>query len=232
VKGDVESPGPPFQSVVYTENILLDEIISTFWPQTKGSWSGNVNLISRAEGSGADLSALQSRIYLNINEAEFSGHPLFVKLAELFQAEDLQQLRFSQVTARVLTSQGIATLKRFHLVGPIVQAEGTGTVNLLDKELDLHLSLQIRAQYVGKIPPLRDIATKIADKYGFVQLPLTVTGTIDEPVYGLDQRWLNKTAKRFSVKQGKKLKKKQPAKPPLNQQKQKQLKEGLEKLVQ
>ena len=236
VKGDVESPGPPFQSVVYAENILLDEIIATFLPQTKGSWSGNVNLISRAEGSGADLSALQSRIYLNINEAEFSGHPLFVKLAELFQAEDLQQLRFSQVTARVLTSQGIATLKRFHLVGPIVQAEGTGTANLLDKKLDLHLSLQIRAQYVGKIPPLRDIATKIADKHGFVQLPLTVTGTFDEPVYGLDQRWLNKIAKRFGVKQGKKLKKKQPAKqsakPPLNQQKQKQLKEGLEKLVQ
>ena len=232
VKGDVESLGPPFQSAVYTENILLDEIIAIFWPQTKGSWSGNVNLISRAEGSGADLSALESRIYLNINEADFSGHPLFVKFAELFQAEDLQQLHFSQVTARVFTSQGIATLKRLHLVGPIVQAEGTGTVGLLNQTLDLHLSLQIRAQYVGKIPPLRDIATKIADKHGFVQLPLTVTGTIDEPVYGLDQRWLNKIAKRLGVKQGKKLKKKQPAKPPLNQQKQKQLKEGLEKLVQ
>ena len=232
VKGDVESPGPPFQSAVYSENILLDEIIAAFWPQTKGSWSGNVNLISRAEGSGADLSALESRIYLNINEADFSGHPLFVKFAELFQAEDLQQLHFSQVTARVFTSQGIATLKRLHLVGPIVQAEGTGTVGLLNQTLDLHLSLQIRAQYVGKIPPLRDIATKIADKHGFVQLPLTVTGTIDEPVYGLDQRWLNKIAKRLGVKQGKKLKKKQPAKPPLNQQKQKQLKEGLEKLVQ
>ena len=232
VKGDVESPGPPFQSAVYAENILLDEIIAAFWPQTKGSWSGNVNLISRAEGSGADLPALESRIYLNINEADFSGHPLFVKFAELFQAEDLQQLHFSQVTARVFTSQGIATLKRLHLVGPIVQAEGTGTVGLLNQTLDLHLSLQIRAQYVGKIPPLRDIATKIADKHGFVQLPLTVTGTIDEPVYGLDQRWLNKIAKRLGVKQGKKLKKKQPAKPPLNQQKQKQLKEGLEKLVQ
>jgi hypothetical protein len=169
---------------------------------------------------------------LNINEAEFSGHPLFVKLAELFQAEDLQQLHFSQVTARVLTSQGIATLERLHLVGPIVQAEGTGTASLLDQKLDLHLSLQIRAQYVGKIPPLRDIATKIADKHGFVQLPLTVTGTIDEPVYGLDQRWLAKMAKKAGKKSLKKLENKQPAKPPLNQQKQKQLKEGLEKLVQ
>jgi AsmA protein len=236
VKGDVESPGPPFQSVIYTENILLDEIIAAFWPQTKGSWSGNVNLISRAQGSGTDLPAVQSRTILNINEAEFSGHPLFVKFAELFQAEDLQQLRFSQVTARVLTGQGIATLKRFHLVGPIVQAEGTGTASLLDKTLDLHLSLQIQAQYVGKIPPLRDIATKIADKHGFVQLPLTVTGTIDEPVYGLDQGWLAKMAQKAGKKSLKKLEKKQPAKQPakpaLNQQKQKQLKEGLEKLVQ
>jgi hypothetical protein len=218
--------------VVYTENILLDEIIAAFWPQTKGSWSGNVNLISRAEGSGTDLPALKSRTILNINEAEFSGHPLFVKLAQLFQAEDLQQLRFSQVTARVVTSEGIATLKRLHLVGPIVQAEGTGTASMLDKKLDLHLSIQIQAQYVGKIPPLRDIATKIADKHGFVQLPLTVTGTIDEPEYGLDQAWLAKMAKKAGKKSLKKPKKKQTAKPVLNQKKQEQLKQGLEKLVQ
>jgi hypothetical protein len=192
-------------------------------------------MISRAKGSGTNLPAVQSRTILNINEAEFSGHPLFVKFAQLFQAEDLQHLRFSQVTARVLTSKGIATLKRFHLVGPIVQAEGTGTASLVDKTLDVHLSLQIRAQYVGKIPPLRDIATKIADKHGFVQLPLTVTGTIDEPVYGLDQRWLAKMAKKAGKKFLKKPEKKQPAKqtakPPLNPKKQKQLKQGLEELV-
>ncbi|MBT8406360.1 MAG: hypothetical protein KJP05_02800, partial [Deltaproteobacteria bacterium] len=84
---------------------------------------------------------------------------------------------------------------RLHLVGPIVQAEGTGTAGLLDKKLDLRLLIQIRAQYVGKIAPLRDIVTKIADEHGFVQLPLTIGGTLDEPVYGLDQRWLKKLPK-------------------------------------
>jgi hypothetical protein len=85
---------------------------------------------------------------------------------------------------------------------------------------------------VGKIAPLRDIVTKIADKHGFVQLPITVGGTLDEPVYGLDQRWLKKTAKRLGVKQVKKVEKKKPAKPSQSQLKQKQLKEGLEKLAQ
>ena len=229
---DTKSVGPPFQSTVYTENILLDELLGVIWPETGGHWSGNLNLFFKGNGSGSDLSALQSRIDLNINEAEFSGHPLFTKLAELFQAEDLDQLRFSQVTARVLTKEGIATIKRLHLVGPIVQAEGSGTAGLLDKNLDLHLLLQIRAQYVGKIAPLRDIVTKISDKYGFVQLPLTVQGTFDEPVYGLDQSWLEQTAKRVGVKQSKKVEKKKLPAHPLSKQKQKQLQEGLEKLVQ
>jgi AsmA protein len=232
VRTDTKSVGPPFHSTVYTENILLDEIVGAIWPETGGRWSGNVNLFFRGNGSGSDLSALQSRIDLNINEAEFSGHPLFTKLAELFQAENLKQLRFSQVTARVLTKEGIATIKRLHLVGPIVQAEGSGTAGLLDKNLDLHLLLQIRAQYVGKIGPLRDIVTKISDKHGFVQLPLTVQGTFDEPVYGLDQSWLEKTAKRVGVQQVKKPDKKQLPKQSLSEQKQKQLQKDLEKLVQ
>jgi hypothetical protein len=65
-----------------------------------------------------------------------------------------------------------------------------------------------------------------------VQLPLTVTGTIDEPEYGLDQAWLAKMAKKAGKKSLKKPKKKQTAKPVLNQKKQEQLKQGLEKLVQ
>jgi uncharacterized protein involved in outer membrane biogenesis len=233
VRAETKSVGPPFHFVVYTENILLDEIVKAIWPETGGHWSGNVNLFFRGSGRGSDLSALQSRTDLNINEVEFSGHPLFTKLAELFQAENLQQLRFSQVTARVLTKEGIANIKRLHLVGPIVQAEGTGTAGLVDNKLDLHLLLQIRAQYVGKIAPLRDIVTKISDKHGFVQLPLTVRGTFDEPVYGLDQGWLEKTAKKVGVKPVKKAKKKKlPEQKPLNDQKQKQLQKDLEKLVQ
>ncbi|MCG6916644.1 MAG: DUF748 domain-containing protein [Deltaproteobacteria bacterium] len=233
VTTETKSVGPPFHSVFYTENILLDEIVKAIWPETGGHWSGNVNLFFKGSGRGSDLSALQSRTDLNINEVEFSDHPIFTKLAELFQAEDLQQLRFSQVTARVLTKDGIADIKRLHLVGPIVQAEGTGTAGLLDNKLDLHLLLQIQSQYVGKIAPLRDIVTKISDKDGFVQLPLTVGGTFDEPVYGLDQSWLEETVKKVEVKPVKKSeKKKLPQQKPLNEQKQKQLQKDLEKLVQ
>jgi len=232
VKADSNLPGPPFQSRIYTENILLDEIIKAFWPQTSGSWSGNVNLFYRARGIGTDVGALESRIDVNINEAEFSGHPLFLKFAELFEAEELQQMRFSQVTARAFTQKGVATIKRLHLVGPVVQAEGTGTAGLLDKKLDLHLLLQIRAQYVGKIAPLRDIVTKISDRHGFVRLPLRVSGTLDEPIYGLDKSWLSKTVKKLAAKPVKEKKKKSVPKPPLSSQEQKQLKEELESLVQ
>jgi len=233
VKTDSNLPGPPFQARMYTEDILLDEMIKAFWPQTSGSWSGNVNLFHRGQGMGADVSVLESRIDVNINEAEFSGHPLFLKFAEFFETEDLQQLRFSQVTARISTKQGIATIKRLHLVGPVVQAEGTGTAGLLDKKLDVQLFLQIRAHYVGKIAPLRDLVTKLSDRHGFVQLPLRVSGTIDEPIYGLDESWLSKTVKKLAAKPIKKQKKKKTvSKAVLSPQEQKQLKEDLGKLVQ
>ncbi len=194
VKADVESLGPPFKCRIYSENVLLDEIVGAFWPTVNGSWSGNVNQISRASGIGSDLRSIKARTDLNINEAEFSDHPLLIELAELFQTEDLRQLRFSQVTARILTSRGVAHIKRLHLIGPILQAEGNGTAGLIDKKIDLRLHLQIQPQYVGKIASLRELVPKISNAQGFVRLPLTVKGTFDEPVYGLDEAWLAQLA--------------------------------------
>jgi hypothetical protein len=151
-----------------------------------------VNQISLASGLGSDLRAIEVSTDLNINEAEFSGHPLLLKLAEFFQTEDLQQLQFSQVTARIFTSQGVAAIKRLHMVGPILQVEGGGTAGLLDNSLDLRLHLQIRTQYVGKLASIREIVPKISEEQGFVELPVNVSGTFDEPIYRLDESWLAK----------------------------------------
>ncbi len=208
VKADVELPGPPLQYSIYTENVLLDEIVRAFWPATRGSWSGNVNQKSKASGIGSDLSALEAHTDLNINEAKLSEHPITKKLAELFQAEDLQHLRFSQVSARIRTSQGVATIRRLHLVGPILQAEGSGTAGLMDKKLDLNFHLQIPTQYVGKLASLREIVAKISDEHGYVQLPLNVSGTFDEPVYRFDERWLAEITKKAAEEPAKKLEQK------------------------
>jgi hypothetical protein len=59
-----------------------------------------------------------------------------------------------------------------------------------------------------------------------------VSGTLDEPIYGLDKSWLSKTVKKLVPKPVKKQKKKLAPKPTLDSQEQKQLKEELEKLVQ
>jgi AsmA protein len=232
VKTDVGLPGPPFHCRISSENVLLDEIVQAFAPGSPGKWAGNVNQVSRASGIGSDLGVLQSRTDLNINEVEFSGHPLTQKLAELFQADDLQGLRFSQVTARLLTNKGVATLKSLHLVGPVVQAEGSGTFGLLDKKLDMRLLLQIRKQYVGKIAPLRELVPIISDDQGFVQLPVNLSGTIDSPSYGLDANWLSKKTKEAAKKPLKKLEKKVLPKVPLSEKDKKKVKESLEKLIQ
>jgi uncharacterized protein involved in outer membrane biogenesis len=205
VRADLESPGPPFHYRVFTKNVLLDEVIGAFWPKARGSWSGNMNQISSASVAGSDLTAIKVHTDLNINEAEFSNHPLLLKLAELFQTEDLQQVQFSQVTARVLIKQTVANINRLHMIGPILQVEGSGTAGLLDRKLDLRLHLQIRTQYVGKLASLRDIVPKISEEQGFVQLPLNVSGTFDEPVYRLDEHWLAELTEEAAEEPAKKL---------------------------
>ncbi len=225
VKADVGSLGPPFECRIYSENILLDEILGAFWPSTRGSWSGNVNQISLASGLGSDLSAIEVHTDLNINEAEFSGHPLLLKLAELFQTEDLQQLQFSQVTARILTRQGVAAIKRLHMVGPILQVEGGGTAGLLDKRLDLRLHLQIRTQYVGKLASLREIVPKISEEQGFVELSVNVSGTFDEPIYRLDEGWLAKLTEEAAEEPAKNMEQEVLATSPLSEKEEDKLEE-------
>ncbi len=232
VNASVGSLGPPFECRIYSENVLLDEIIGAFWPKTIGSWSGNVNHISRAKGIGSDLKAIEFHTDLNINEAEFSGHPLLLKLAELFQTEDLQQLRFSQVTARIITSKGIARIKRLHLVGPILQVEGGGTAGLIDKKLNLNLHLQIQPAYVGKLAALREIVPKISDAEGFVQLPLNLGGTFNEPVYTIDEGWLAKLPKEEAKEPVKKTEEAPPPASALGEKDRVQVEEGPQKNAQ
>ena len=94
------------------------------------------------------------------------------------------------------------------MVGPILQAEGSGTAGLLNKKLDLYFHLHIPTQYVGKLASLREIVPKISDQHGYVQLPLNVSGTFDEPVYRFDERWLAEMTKKTAEAPAKKLEQK------------------------
>ncbi|UCG11636.1 MAG: AsmA family protein, partial [Deltaproteobacteria bacterium] len=154
-KAGMQKPDAPFRSQITTKDVLLDEVLRALFPDSTSGWSGNVSLNSRASGVITDLSAIESSTDLTINEAQFSGHPLILKLAELFQNDDLQLLLFSTVTARIGTSGRLITIEDLHMEGPVAKIEGGGTAGLLDRKLDLRAHIKIPAQYAGKLEQFR-----------------------------------------------------------------------------
>jgi uncharacterized protein involved in outer membrane biogenesis len=205
LQGDFEAkldrPGPPFQLGLVSKDILLDEVARHFSPETADLWAGSMSMNTRARGKGGDLRVLQSSTAFRIDEARFSGHPLVVKFAEFFQAEELKQIEFARVNGKVSTGRGVATLEDFLLEGAIARMDAGGTTGLIDKKLDLLMSLRIRTQYVGRIPKVRQIVPFIADKEGFVQLPLKVGGTLANPEYRLDENWLAQKLEEAAARQ-------------------------------
>ncbi|MFP3870941.1 MAG: AsmA-like C-terminal region-containing protein [Syntrophobacteria bacterium] len=232
VDAQLELSGPPFRCRMTIEDVLLDEIIEASSPGIRGQWAGNVTLVSEANGMGPDLGRLRSRTDITVNEAAFSGHPLVDRLAKLLQSEKLKRLHFSQITAKILTSEGIATVKELDMQGSVAQIQGSGTAGLLDGKLDLSLLLQIPEQYAGKFETLQDILPHITDDKGFVQIPLRVVGTFDNPQYRLDEGWLRKNLKTKMEKPLKKLEEEVLRELPLEERAREQLQKGLKELFQ
>jgi hypothetical protein len=232
VKTDLDLPGPPFQASIVTRNVLLDEFMAAFSPKKPFRLTGNVSLQSQARGIGDDLRILQSQTDLRVDEAEFSEHPLLQQLARLFQAEDLQRLAFDHITAKILTGRGIATVKNLRMIGPVARVRGDGTIGLLDRRLDLHLLLHLRAQYAGKIAALREILPNISDEEGFVRVPLAVSGTVDEPQYLLDESWMQEKIEETAKESLQELEPKVLPELPLTEENKKVLQEKLQQLLQ
>lgn len=224
----VEEPAPPFHLSLSLEDVLLNELVRALWPDTVYRWAGNLSLTSKAEGVGTALAKLRSRTEMVISEAEFSGTPLMKKLSQLLEAEDLERLYFSEVTGQVVTSKGTATLEQLRLDGPIVAATGSGTAGLLDRKLDLRLLLRFPAQYAGKLAMIRTFLPDVVDEEGFVRMPVTVSGTLDEPQIRPDPVWLER-----HLKKGAEDLQNQPLpKLPLEEERKKKIRETIEQLLQ
>jgi AsmA protein len=93
---------------------------------------------------------------------------------------------FSTIETDLAVKQGLVTVQRLLMDSHDFQATGGGTIGFdqrLNLALNLHLSQDLSQQLAGASPVI-----KLAMKEGRVTLPLTVTGTVQAPSYGLDMK--------------------------------------------
>jgi uncharacterized protein involved in outer membrane biogenesis len=234
LQGKLNAPGWPFQGRCSLNNIVVDDFARSVVPTTVGRWSGNLTLTSEASGSAQDIANLQTRSDVVMTEAEFPGHPVIQTVADFFRADELKDLRFSRVSAALVTNRDVATIRDLHMEGSALRVEGNGEVNLRDGDLALRLLLRLPTQYAGKITALAPFLSKLTDKKGFAQVPLQLSGKVEKAECRVDGQWLKRRSGDAAPQKPRQELQQQnePPQPALNDEKKKHLEEGLEKLVQ
>jgi uncharacterized protein involved in outer membrane biogenesis len=229
LQGKLNGASWPFQARWSLKNMMVDEITRALIPEIAGRWSANLTMASVASGLFQDLRSIKSRSDVLMTEAEFTGHPVIDQVAELFRAEELKRLQFSQVSAGILTNHGPITVTDLYMEGPALRMEGGGSVDPREGAVDLRLILRLPVQYAGKLTALGPYLSKITDEEDFTRVPLQLSGTLEKPEFRVDEQWLKQ---RFREPAPKKGQQQEPPRLPLSGNENKRLQEGLQKMVQ
>jgi uncharacterized protein involved in outer membrane biogenesis len=228
-QGRLNAAGYPFRARCSLKNMMVDEITRVFMPGNGGRWNANLTMASTASGLFRDLRSIKSRSDVLMTEADFAGHPVIDKVAELFRAEELKRLEFSQVSAGIVTNRGLITVADLYMEGSALRMEGGGGIDPRGGAVDLHLVLRLPVQYAGKVKALGSYLPKITDEEQFTRVPLQLSGTLGKPEFRVDEQQLKQ---RYREPAPKKAAEQEISKLPLKSDDTKQLQEGLEKLVQ
>jgi hypothetical protein len=229
LEGRLNAAGYPFRARCSLKNIMVDEITRVFMPGNGGRWSGNLTMASTASGLIRDLMSIKSRSDVLVTEADFAGHPLIDKVAELFSAEELKRLQFSQVSAGIVTNRGLITVADLYMEGSVLRMEGGGSIDPRDGEVDLRLVLRVPVQYAGKVTALGSYLPKITDEEDFTRVPLQLSGTLGKAEFRVDEQQLKQ---RYRDPAPKKAPEQEISKLPLKSDDTRKLQESLEKLIQ
>lgn len=133
--------------------------------------------------------ALEGPGHVEVKEGKIEGVNLLHEATTLLQVAGLsvdsaKATAFSTIETDFLIKQGIVNVQKLLMDSHDYQATGNGTVGFdqaLNLAVNLNLSQTLSQKTAGSSP-----IVKLALKDGRLRLPLLITGTAQNPSYGLD----------------------------------------------
>jgi AsmA protein len=187
------SPAPPFNGKVTIQGVQLGPALLVISPDSKLSVSGTAAADIALAGRGfsmPDLTrALEGPGHLEIKDGKIEGVNLVGEAAALLKVagislDEVKATAFSILETDFMIKQGIVDVQKLLMDSRDFQATGKGTVGF-DHTLNLAVNMNLSQILSQKIAGSSPVA-KVALKEGRLRLPLLVTGTIENPSYGLD----------------------------------------------
>jgi AsmA protein len=192
------SPTPPFHGKVSITGMQLGPALEAVSPDSNVSISGTAAMTLAVAGRGFSMpdltKAMEGPGHLQIQNGKIEGINLTQEAVTLLNVGGLSPDRikataFSTIETDVMIKQGLVHVQRLLMDSHDFQATGGGTVGFdqrLNLAVNLILSQALSQKLTGSSP-----VTKLALKDNRVRLPLLITGTVQQPSYGLDSRRLS-----------------------------------------
>lgn len=168
--------------------------------------TGTVDASAKLSARGATAAAAQRTLNGTARFAFRDGALKGVNIARLIReakakiqgrslapAAGEQQTDFSEVTGSVRIKDGLASNDDFSAKSPLLRINGRGTADLPRSTLDYRVKTTLVATTAGQG------GKDLADLAG-IPIPLRVTGTFQDPKYGIDIEALTRTLAKSKVK--------------------------------
>ncbi|MBM4128189.1 MAG: AsmA family protein [Nitrospira sp.] len=198
VKGQAKvvtgSDVPPFISSLTVQGVQLGPALDAV-ATTNLSVSGTAGADLSLKGRGFSLpdltKALEGTSHVGVKDGKVEGVNLLQEALAILKVVGLsvgdpKATVFSTIETDLAIKQGIVTVQRLLMDSHDFQATGGGTIGF-DQRLNLAVRMNLSQDVSQKIAGLSPVA-RLALKDGRMSLPLTIGGTVQQPVYGLDMK--------------------------------------------
>ena len=191
------SPVPPFNGQITIQGMQLGPALEALSSDSRLSVSGTAAADIAVAGRGFSMSdltkALEGPGHFEVKEGKIEGVNLIGEAVALLNAAgiSLNQAKatvFSTIETDFMIKQGLVNIQRLLADSHDFQATGNGTVGF-DQTLNLTVNMNLTPGLSQKIAGSSPVA-KVALKDGRLRLPMHITGTMQNPSYGLDTKAL------------------------------------------
>lgn len=191
---------PPFSGTVTLQGVQLGSVLDALG-STALSVSGTARASLSVKGRGfsmPDLTrVLEGTGHFGAKDGRIEGMNLVQEAVTLFNAagiplDNAKATVFTTAETDFAIKQGVITIQKLLLTSHEFQATGGGTIGF-DQTLNLNVNLNLSPGLSQKIAASSPIG-KLALQEGRLRLPLTITGTAQNPSYGLDMKGLTAKA--------------------------------------
>lgn len=191
------SASPPFHGKVTIQGLQLGQALAALSPESNVSITGTAAMDMALAGRGFSVPDLTKSLagpgHVEVKEGKIEGINLMQEAVTLLKVagvsiDDAKATAFSTIETDVMIQQGIVNVQKLLMDSHDFQATGKGTVGF-DQVLNLGVNLNLSQALSQKIAGSSPIA-KLAMKGGRLSLPLQITGTAQNPAYGLNMKGL------------------------------------------